>query len=466
MIFPRLILARNLLRQDGLFFASIDDNELENLRKVCNEVFGESNFIAQVMIVANPGGRDYNQVAVTHEYLLIYQKSSEAELLEIEKEMKFKFADSLGGFEFRELRNRNPRFHSGNRPNLFYPFWVNPDNCDENGYCAVSLDESNEYAIEVKPYNSAGAESVWRWGKQKASENIVFDDLDLSQILAKQKKDGNWNIYEKNRKSTTKVKSIWDETEMRTENGTRLVRELFGSTVFDHPKPIALIERIAQISGDSGIYLDFFSGSASTAHAVMNQNSKDNGTRSFIMVQLPEQLGQKSEGKALGFNTISELARRRIVLASEKILNEGGRQDLDCGYRSFKLDSSNLQAWSGDPDMLNEDLFSSTSNIKDDRTTADILIEILLKYGIDLNVPIEKQEVDGHEMYSIGWGAIFVCVSKRIEVSIASSIGEWKSELKPEVCRVVLRDSGMTDVSKTNIYQTLKRFGISEIRSI
>ncbi|MDX9882037.1 MAG: site-specific DNA-methyltransferase, partial [Prolixibacteraceae bacterium] len=273
-MYPRLLLARDLLTPDGVIFISIDDNEQANLKLICDSVFGEENFESTIIPIVNPGGRDYKQVAVTNEYLLCYSKSESSELNEIPKVADFSFNDSMGGYNLRELRNRNPKFHSGNRPNLFYPFYVNP-NINENGYCATSLNKDDNYYIEVRPFNSVGKESVWRWGVPKATQNIVLDNIDKSQILAKQKKDGNWNIYEKNRKSTSKVKSLWDETEMRTEEGTRELRSLFGETYFDHPKPVELIKRCALIgSNQDDIILDFFSGSATTAQSIFSLNAE------------------------------------------------------------------------------------------------------------------------------------------------------------------------------------------------
>ncbi|MCL1966383.1 MAG: site-specific DNA-methyltransferase, partial [Fibromonadales bacterium] len=207
-MYPRLKIAQKLLSEDGVIFISIDDNEQANLKLLCNEIFGEVYFEATIIPIVNPGGRDYKQIAITNEYILIYSKSKDSEINEIQKNVEFTFSDSKGGFDFRELRNRNPKFHRGNRPNLFYPFYVNPNIKTKEGYCAVSLEKNNEFSIEVKPYNSERKESVWRWGKIKAKENIIENDLDKSQILAKQKSDGNWNIYEKSRITTIKVKSV------------------------------------------------------------------------------------------------------------------------------------------------------------------------------------------------------------------------------------------------------------------
>ncbi len=338
-MYPRLLLARDLLKDDGVIFISIDDNEVAQLRLLCDEIFGEENFIAQIMPVVNPGGRDYNQIAVTHEYVLIYGFSDEVELNEISKQIEFKLFDNNGGYELRDLRNRNPKFHSGNRPNLFYPIYVNPNLLDEYGSGAISLTKDANYSIEIKPYNSTQKESVWRWGTKKLQENIVKDKPELSQVVAKKKKDGGWTISEKNRRMTTKVKSIWDETEMRTENGTRLIRELFSATPFDHPKPLDLLKRIIEIgSNQNDLILDFFAGSGTTAHAVMDLNAQDGGNRKFICVQWAEETPEKSEARKAGYETIFDITKARIDKAGEKIV-EGDitKQDLDIGFRTFEI---------------------------------------------------------------------------------------------------------------------------------
>ncbi len=330
-MYPRLYIAKQLLKEDGVIFISIDDNEVTQLRLLMDEVFGDENFEANIIPIVNPGGRDYKQVAVTNEYILVYSKTDATEFNELPKKAQFKFEDSDGGYNLRELRNRNPKFHSGNRPNLFYPFYVNPTNCDNN-YCSVSLKKDDKHKIEVKPYNSEGKESVWRWGVDKANVNIVLNDLDLSQVVAKQKVDGNWNIYEKNRRDTTKSKSVWGETEMRTENGTRHLRDLFSANYFDHPKPIGLVKRCIQIGGnEDDIILDFFAGSGTTGDALMQLNAEDGGNRKSILVQLPEKIDPKKNKIAYDFvkeelkieePTIFEINKERLIRASKKIKEE------------------------------------------------------------------------------------------------------------------------------------------------
>ncbi|OQX79630.1 MAG: site-specific DNA-methyltransferase [Bacteroidetes bacterium 4484_276] len=330
-MYPRLYIAKHLLKEDGVIFISIDDNEVAQLKMLMDEVFGEENFEANIIPIVNPGGRDYKQVAITNEYLLVYSKTDTIELNELPKKAKFKFEDSYGGYNLRELRNRNPKFHSGNRPNLFYPFYINPTKRD-NDYCSVSLIKDDEHNIEVKPYNSEGKESVWRWGVDKSNANIVLNNLDLNQVVAKQKADGNWNVYEKNRRDTTKSKSVWDETEMRTENGTRHLRDLFSANYFDHPKPIGLIKRCIQIgANEDDIILDFFAGSGTTTDAVMQLNAEDGGNRKSILAQLPELIDPKKNKIAYDFvkdelkvevPTIFEITKERLIRASKKIKEE------------------------------------------------------------------------------------------------------------------------------------------------
>lgn len=350
-MYSRLLLAKDLLKDDGVIFISIDDNEQANLKLLCDDAFGEENFICQIMPIVNPGGRDYNQVAVTHEYLLCYSKSLSTELNEISKEIDFKESDSKGGFEFRELRNRNPKFNSANRPNLFYPFYVNPATANDKGYCCVSLNQYEGYTIPVYPFNSKGEESVWRWGSIKANANIAIGDSDLSQLMAKQKSDGNWNIYEKNRRSTTKVKSVWDDRGMRTEDGTRLVRDLFGKTVFDHPKPVELLKRVFEIgASEDDLILDFFSGSGTSAHAVMKLNAEDGGNRKYISVQLPEVLSPDVDSQKIAYEFLKEnnlqttldyIGIERIKRAATKIKEEHPDKEIDLGFKHYILQEPN-----------------------------------------------------------------------------------------------------------------------------
>ena len=293
MIYPRLKVAKDLLSKDGAVFISIDDNELTNIQKVCNEIFGERNFFSLTIIRSNSRGQTYEQIAKTHEYLLIITRSEETELYEFEKDIDnsdLNLKDEISSFNIRELRNRNPKFGKHNRPGLFYPIYVNTKVTDKDGFHPVSLTASSQYDVEIVPLNSEGRESCWRWGKPKCLVNISDNTLQ-SNLVAKQKSGGGYNIYEKYRKTTYKPKSIWDDNCFLTETGTVEIKNLGFTNEFDFPKPVELIRRCIQLAtSDDDIVVDFFSGSSTTAHAVMKQNCEDKCDRRFIMVQLPELL--------------------------------------------------------------------------------------------------------------------------------------------------------------------------------
>ena len=279
----RLKLAKNLLKKGGVIFISIDENESAQLKLLCDEIFDERNFVTTITVQVNKGGRDYLPIAVTHEFILCYFKGEEGELNELPKKVDFDLEDKRGKYELRELRNRNPKFTKENRPNLYYPIYISPKSKDKIGQCLVSLKKSKDFRIEVFPLNSKGENSCWRWGQTLVSENIA-QDMNSSNVVGKQRRDGGWNIYEKSRKATTKAKSIWDETEVRTEQGTIDLRELGMANTFDHPKPVYLIKKIVQLATKKdSVILDFMAGSGTTGQAVLELNKEDNGSRQFIL---------------------------------------------------------------------------------------------------------------------------------------------------------------------------------------
>ncbi|WP_395145506.1 site-specific DNA-methyltransferase [Moraxella atlantae] len=459
MMYSRLKLARNLLADDGVIFISIDDNEQANLKKICDEVFGIDNFLGEISYITNPGGRDYKQIAVSHEYLIIYSKSEKSELNELTKDVDFNLVDSSGGYELRELRNRNPKFHRQNRPNLFYPFYINPNSLDENGCCAVSLEKDEKFYVETVPLNSLGKESVWRWGKDKSKNNIAINDVDKSQVVARQKRDGGWNIYEKNRKSTTKAKSVWDETEMRNENGTRLLRILFEDSYFDHPKSLELLVKIlslGSITDGNDLVLDFFAGSSTTAHAVMQLNAEDGGNRQFIMVQIPEPTDPKSEAHKAGYPTIAEISKERIRRAGAKIkadnADKEGINELDTGFRVLKIDTTNMNDIYYRPQDYTQDLINQLQdNIKPDRTDEDLLFQFMLDTGVPLSLPIERTQINGHTIYQVGGNSLIASLDY-IDANMVNDI----AALNP--LKFITSERAIaTDSDKTNIVERFKQ---------
>ena len=243
---PRLKLARDLLKDDGVIFISIDDNEQANLKLLCDEIFGEENFVACCPVVTNRGGRDYGGIAITHEYILIYQKDIKGNELNLlaDENKKFTFCDEYGNFNLMELRNRNIKFNSENRPNLYYPFYVNPNRKDENDLYEISLTKHKDF-IEVYPIQSQGINTVWRWGKEKAQKFLNTD------IKAKKKKDGSFMIVQKYRSILKRQKSVFDSVEYITEKGSNAIKDILNAKVFDYPKSIFLIKDLLKIATTS-----------------------------------------------------------------------------------------------------------------------------------------------------------------------------------------------------------------------
>ncbi len=258
----RLEIAKDFLQDDGILVVQCDENEHAYLKVLLDELFGEECFLGSITVKTNPSGRDYRSLARTHEYLLIYGATTNAELYPLVLDKEFPFKDDLGDFELRSLRNGNVRFHQGNRPNLYYPFYVHPSKKDIHGHHLVSLTKKKSW-IQIYPRESQGVNTVWRWGKDKVLQNITDNPLS-SNIIARPSKDS-FIIFEKYRNNTRLARTIWDDKEFYTSKGTKQIKKLFDSAVFDYPKPELLIARIIDISTKKGDrVMDFFSGSGTT----------------------------------------------------------------------------------------------------------------------------------------------------------------------------------------------------------
>lgn len=387
MMYPRLYLARNLLREDGVIFISIDDNEASNLKLLCDEVFGAENFVGQISVVGNPRGRDYGGIARMHDYVLAYSKSQEASINLVEdKEGEFKLFDKIGGFELRELRNRNVKFNKENRPNLYYPFYINTSSQDEHGLFEISLDDKFGWK-ELYPHPSQGINVVWRWGKDKARDHLNVN------IKAKPMRNGGFMIVEKYRESRVMARSVWWDKETNTEKGTLAVKDLLGGKFFDYPKPVDMLGRLIEMGVDGSnedIILDFFAGSGTTAQAVIELNLKDGGNRQCICVQMPELLEKTSEAYKAGYLTIADITRARIEKVITKIKAEHPDKTADLACAHFTLAPSNFKVWRGD--VADEAALRETLNLFQtaeksvapkaaDAQTA-MLAELLLKHGL------------------------------------------------------------------------------------
>ena len=295
----RLEIAKELLSKEGIIFIHLDDNEVKYLGVLLDEIFGQDNFVELITVVNNPRGRDYGGIANMHEFIFVYkQPYAELNLIN-DPEKKFQFEDQYGGFDIRELRNRNTAFHIGNRPNLVYPIFVDPESKDDSGFYRVSEVKTDKFSVEVMPKKSRGIQTVWRWGKPKFIENKNIN------VMAKAMKDGGWSIQEKYRKSSTMARSVWWDKEVNSERGTIHLRELFGDKVFMFPKPEGTIKRIIEIStSENDIVLDFFLGSGTTAAAAHKMNRQYIGIEQmdYIETVTVERLKKVIDGEKGGIS--------------------------------------------------------------------------------------------------------------------------------------------------------------------
>lgn len=414
MMYPRLRLAANLLTDDGVIFISIDDNEVTNLKKICDEVFGEENFVAQINWKGRGGRQDSKYYAVIHEYILCYAKAIDNFVAgeEIKSGDVYPKYDETTGryYKTQLLRKWGSNSRKEDRPNLFYPITA-PDGTDVYPMLAP-------LTAEQRPsFPNSGKEGCWRWGA-----STMKQALDDGRVEFIKQNDGSWIPYEKmyaplpGEEKTKKYVTWIDDI----SNGTADVKELFGTAIFDYAKSSELIKKFIKMANveNGDIILDFFSGSATTAHAVMQLNAEDGGNRKFICVQLPELCDEKSEAYKAGYKTICEIGEERIRRAGQKILEgqdtqiamgDEGKKPLDVGFKVFRLDTSNLKLWDSTPitgdnqlEMFTERMNSMIDSIKDDRTDMDVIYEIMLKMGVPLDTAVQYIEIDGKIVYIVG----------------------------------------------------------------
>ena len=415
MIYPRLKVAKDLLSEDGVIFISVDDNEVNNAIKVCNDVFGATNKIASLITINNPRGRQSDTFyATVHEYLLCYCRNKEKAFingmpLTEEQKAEYSFSDSKGDYRLLGLRQRGSASLREDRPDMFFPIYVNAETLE------VSIDARDGWVIVV-PKKSDGRDGRWMWGKQKCKNEI--HRLVPKLITRRNEFDIFVKDYLDNEEGerTRKFKSVLDDRSFNNQNGTQEVKALLKGEYMSFPKSMEYIKAIC-IMGAShkSLVLDFFSGSATTAHAVMQLNAEDGGNRKFIMVQLPEATDEKSEAYKAGYKNICEIGKERIRRAGKKILEEqkikidasretldfsgdsnlgskvSGLKPVDVGFRVLKLDSSNMQDVYYSPKEFNENLLFE-DNIKLDRTDEDLLFQAMIELGIELSAKIECLE--------------------------------------------------------------------------
>jgi adenine-specific DNA-methyltransferase len=466
MMYPRLRLARNLLRDDGAIFISIDDNEVSNLRKLCDEVFGEDNFVAQFPWQSRQSIQNDTDISSSHEYVIAYAKVRRKE----NRRLKADNVDTWfkeNSFACLPIELDKSRFD-------------NPDNDPRGLWKADPFDAPNirpnlTYAI----INPNTGEEYWppRGRHWRTEENTYKKLLEDNRI-----------VFGKNGESRPQLKVFYEEKKMfgsvdntwwtgekcgTTTQGTKEQIQIFGGFApFDTPKPIQLIEKIIKLvslPNKNDIILDFFSGSATTAHAVMQLNAEDGGNRKYIMVQLPETIDEKSDAYKAGYTNICEIGKERIRRAGEKIKEEKGLEamNLDVGFKVLKLDTSNIRKWQPDYNDLEQSLMDYVDNYVEGRTELDVVYEIMLKYGLDLTYPVNEFTLAQKKVYSIGFGMLMICLDDEITTEVAKGILVKIKELSPESSRVVFKDNGFkSDSNKTNIKEILKSGGIEEFISI
>ena len=453
MMYSRLMLARNILSEDGVIFISIDDTELYNLREICDEVFGAKNFQGTFIVVSSPSAIDYGCMAKMHEYTLMYSKNYAHVTTNqlVEEGKKFDFQDEQGGFIIYPLYNGNVAFNPQTRPNLYYPFYLNPNKTLDNGFFEIGL-EPKEGWIEVWPVVSKkdGIQRVWRWGKEeKARANLN------KEIVGYKSREGEYRIVQKYRSDMKTIRSILSDKSMSSRRGTAEVQELFGEKVFSFPKPTELIKQYILTGTNEGdIILDFFSGSSTCADAVMQLNSHTRNSRKFIMIQLPEKCEEDSVAYRAGYKTISDIGKERIRRAGTKIKGESPltTQNLDIGFRVFKLDESNMNdVYYAAGDYTQDMLTMLESNVKSDRTDLDLLFGCLLEWGLPLSMPYKSEKIEGCTVHTYNDGDLIACFDENIPDTVIKEIA------RRQPLRAVFRDSSFNgSPAKINVGEIFK----------
>ncbi|MDD6964750.1 MAG: site-specific DNA-methyltransferase [Firmicutes bacterium] len=447
MIYSRLMLARNLLTDDGVIFISIGDEELNNLKNICDEIFGAKNFIANLIWQSTPGSNTGNDVKTVTENILLYSKSrSECnflnqEIIDNEKYSNLdEYYEKRGGFVLNKLDRRMTGNH---------------------------YSEALNYSIEMPdgsvlyPGNSETKQEHWNW---RWSSTKVKWGIDNGFVIMKKGKNG-WSLYfkqyekvdneDKLIKRTLSYQNLLNIDGANSARGTREVMDLFNGKFFDYPKPLNLIKHIqSMILSNNDIVMDFFSGSATTAHAVMQLNAKDGGHRKFIMVQLPEKCDEKSEAYKAGYKNICEIGKERIRRAGEKIKSESPLTtgDLDVGFRVLKLDDTNMKDVYYAPDDYSQGLLAQLeSNIKEDRTDLDLLFGCLLDWGLPLSMPYYFEQIDGCTIHTYNDGDLIACFDENVSDSVVKEIA------KRQPLRAVFRDSSFANSpAKINVEEIFK----------
>jgi adenine-specific DNA-methyltransferase len=475
MIYPRLKLARNLMRDDGVIFVSIDDNEIDNMLKVCAEIFGEENFCGCFIWEKKkkPSFLSANMGSVT-EYIVCYSKnrlsSPPFAAGVVEDGKKYPFNNAGNSIQTLTFPPLSVRFMMDDQT-------IRPQDMSEGNIKTELLDDviirsgrnTNEFRLRGE----------WRYSQAKLAEMI---SASAEIIISKIPFRPNYINRSGDLKKTTNLLSHRTNQVPTNEDATEEIRQLFGADVMSHPKPSGLLKYLVRtVTTEGDLVLDFFAGSGTTAHGVWLENAEDGKTRNFVLVQIPEQLDAHGLESKPGWEycaqkkimpTISSICQQRLKLSGAKILQENPLFSGDLGFRVFKLDSTNIREWDPDKGKIAESLEAHVEHIKTDRSEQDILFELLLKLGLDLCVPIETKKIQGKEVHSIGAGALIACLAPEIKSDqveqLAQGIVAWhRGQNTAGDSMIVFRDSAFADdIAKTNLTSILNQNGLHNVRSL
>ena len=449
MLYPRLKLAKDLLSDDGVIFISLDDNEIYNCKKICDDVFGSDNFICNFVRKNKAGsGHDSSKIAIEFDYIMCFAKNNLAnninqEAIDTKNDNKYRLEDEYvkrrGRYYLRDLDYKGSY-------------------SEKLDYCIKAPDGTIIYSGD-----GFGKPNTWRWSKEKFEwglENgyIVFKKSDKWKIYIKQYQfvDNSGNPY----KRTLPYRAY---IEFLNGQGTTDFNNIMETNAFSYPKPVELISHFLKIgSHEDSIILDFFSGSATTAHAVMQLNAEDGGNRKFIMVQLPEETDEKSEAYKAGYKDICEIGKERIRRASKKIAEEKSEAKFDGGFRVLKCDNSNMKDVYYNPAEYEPSLFSRLEdNIKEDRTPEDLLFQVMLDLGVLLSSKVEETTIAGKKVFNVGDNYLIACFDEDITDDVITEIAKQKPYY------FVMRDSSMANDSvATNFEQIFASYSPDTIRKV
>ena len=449
MMYSRLKLTRHLLRDDGFVILAMDDSEIENLIKICDEVFGRENKIGLITVVHKPEGRNQEKfLGTSNEFALIYAKNKikanfNDVILDKEKLTDYIYSDKLGKYKRKNfIRKADGKYATREaKPKFWYPIYVSQD------LKHISLNKLDDY-YEVYPIIENGVERTWKTLPE------TFNLLNKNKEIEADYESGKIVIYEKMREKQV-IKTHWIKKEYHAYHfGTKVLDNLLESKTFDFPKSLYLMIDLLKITvKPNDLILDFFAGSGTTAHAVMQLNAEDNGNRKFICVQLPEKTDEKSEAFKAGYSTIAEITKERIRRAGSQILqNLDENKSLDVGFRVLKIDSSNMKDIYYQPEQYDKSMLDQmVSHIKEDRTAEDLLFQVMLDWGVELSLPIERKTIDGSEVYFVAGNTLVACFDK-FTMNVVDEI----AKVKP--LRVVSTELAiMHDQDKTNIKERFKQ---------